>query len=305
MKKINPNTNEFFIAEDYANAASADNTKLAYAKDIDRFTAWGGKIPTDAEQVSAYIAEHATTHKPATLSRWIAAISVAHQKAGFDSPTHGIVVRHTLRGVKRKVGTKQRRVEPLTLEMATAIVDKLPDSIAGKRDKAIVLIGFSAAMRRSEVTRLSVSDLTDDVRGMVLDFGKSKTNQEGGHSEVAIPKAKNPKYCPILALKDWMSIAKISDGPIFRSVNRYGDIGGDALSTQAIANIVKKLVRSIGLDPTNYSGHSLRSGLVTSAVKAKKPLHKIREITRHASDSMLEIYIRDAEQFEDNASDLF
>ena len=170
MKRIDPNINEFFLAEDYANAASAENTKLAYGKDIDRFVAWGGKIPTNAEQISAYIAEHATTHKPATLSRWIAAISVAHQKAGFDSPTHGIEVRHTLRGVKRKVGTKQRRVEPLTLEMATAIVDKLPESLAAKRDKAIVLIGFSAAMRRSEVIRLKVEDLTDDVRGIVLDF---------------------------------------------------------------------------------------------------------------------------------------
>lgn len=300
-----PIEGDFVLAEDYAVAASADNTILAYSSDIERFEEWGGTIPSTSEQICAYLAEHAQTHKAATLSRWIASISVAHQQRGYDTPTRGIDVKHTLRGIRRTHIYKKHRVSPITLDILTAIVDKLPvDTLTGIRDRAIFLVGFSAAMRRSEVCNLKVEDLCHDTRGMVLNLGKSKTDQEADHSEVAIPKAKNPKYCPILALKAWLAGSDITEGAIFRSITRHGKIGKDPLTTQAIANIVKRGVASIGLDKSTYSGHSLRAGLVTSAVEAGKPNHKIREITRHRTDSMLDTYIRDAEQFRDNAADL-
>jgi integrase len=303
MKKL-PTQSNFKLAEDYAEAATADNTKLAYKKDLERFIDWGGKLPSSTAQICAYLSEHATTHKPSTLSRWIASISQAHQIAGHETPTHSIDVRRTLAGIKRESGSKQRRVAPIMTEELMAMVDKMPDTLTGRRDKAILLLGFGGAMRRSEITRLKIEDFQSDTRGAIVDLGKTKTDQDGEDSKVAIPKAKNPKYCPIIALKSWLSVSGITDGQVFRAINKHGAISKTGMSTQSIADIVKKLALSAGLDPSTFSGHSMRAGLATSAAKAGKPTHKIRAITRHKSDAMLSRYIRDGEQFENNAADL-
>jgi integrase len=286
----------------YLDAATADNTKLAYHKDLQRFVTWGGDIPSSPDQVAAYISAHGASHKASTLARWVASISQAHKVAGFDNPCGNIDVRRTLRGIRSAHGAKQRHVAPAVRDELIAMVTQLPPGLVGTRDKALLLVGFAGALRRSELAKLEVKDIHIDARGMILPLGKTKTDQAGESDEIAIPFAKG-KYCPVRALQAWLKAGKITGGPIFRRIRKNGLVGPTGLVGFSIAQIVKASVARAGLDPALYSGHSLRAGLATSSAKEHKPFHKIKAQTRHKSDATLLRYIRDAELFEDNAAD--
>jgi integrase len=300
----NTETAPMMLAEDYQAAAEADNTKLAHEKDLTRFCSWGGSIPSTPEQVSAYLSEHAASHKPATLARWLASISVEHRRLGFSTPTRSIHVKKTLAGIRNVHGAKQRRVSPLCTDEIKAIVNALKDTPADVRNKALILVAFSGAMRGSEAVGLTVDKFRFELRGMDVDLGRTKTDSAGANSEITIPVAENPTYCPVLALKKWLLVANITEGPVFRHVDRHGNISPNHLTIQGLEKIVKRLATRIGLDNVEYSGHSLRAGLVTSAVRADKPIRKILEITRHAGPGSLTPYIRDAEKYEQNAAGL-
>jgi integrase len=129
---------------------------------------------------------------------------------------------------------------------------------------------------------------------------KSKTDQQGEGRKIAIPFARGA-VCPVLALKAWLKTSRIDSGPLFRPINRHGGIEESALSSHAVAIIIKERIAAIGLDPAKYSGHSLRAGLVTSAAQAGVSSWKIKQQTGHKSDAMLNRYIRDARLFVDNA----
>lgn len=184
-----------------------------------------------------------------------------------------------------------------------AMVDSCPDTLAGLRDAAVLLVGFSGAMRRSEVANLTVEGLKFDVRGCVVSLGRTKTDQAGENDEVAIPSSASA-YCPVKALKRWLRASGIKEGAVFRKVLKSGRVARGALNPRTVAEIVKAKALAAGLDPSEYSGHSLRAGLATSSAKANKPYHKIKQQTRHRSDAMLMTYVRDAELFEDNAAEI-
>jgi integrase len=288
---------------DYAAAATAENTRLAYRKDLARFEAWGGTIPATVKQVCQYLNAHADTHKVSTLSRWLASISQAHRVAGLESPCRSMEVRRTLNGIKKVHGAKPRRVAPAVRDELMAMIKHAPPGLIGLRNRALLLVGFAGALRRSELAKLGVEDVAFDVRGMILRLGKTKTDQAGENDEIAIPYAKG-KHCPVKALKAWLAEAGISEGAIFRPIGKHGALGKKGLSGFSVAQIIKASAKAAGLDMTLYSGHSLRAGLATSSAREKKPFHKIKAQTRHKSDVTLLKYIRDAELFEDNAADL-
>jgi len=175
------------------------------------------------------------------------------------------------------------------------------EGIKGVRDRALLLVGFAGAFRRSELASLTVGDIEQAKQGLVVQLRFSKTDQEGRGRKVAIPYARGA-VCPVLAYQHWVEVAKITDGPVFRGVNRHGVISGTAITPQAVALIVKARANAVGFDPTKYAGHSLRSGLVTSAAKLGVSSWKIRQQTGHKSDAMLARYIRDANIFVDNAA---
>lgn len=306
MRKDDPKKPNLMLAEDYAKRSKADNTEAAYRKDLERFLHWGGKIPSTPEQVGAYLTEHAGTHKTTTLARWLASISVAHQRAGIkESPTWNIFVKDVLQGIKREYGAKKRKVSPITTEELRPIIDHIEgDALVDLRDRALLLMQFFGAMRRSEATALKVENIRFDPRGMWVDLGPTKTDQTGEESEIAIEPANDKRYCSVTALKTWLRAAGITKGPLFRAINKYGKVAETALSHQGLVNIVKTRAMKAGLDPSLFSGHSMRRGFATSAAMADKPYHKIREITRHKSDSMLMTYIDEAEKFKNNAGKL-
>jgi len=285
---------------DYLRASLADNSRRAYRSDLTQFIAWGGNIPCSPELVATYLAAHADQHAVATLSRRLVSIGKAHTAQGLPTPTDTELVRATLRGIRRTHGSAQRQAAPAVKEDLLAMVAALT-GIKGTRDRALLLIGFAGAFRRSELVSLTVADIEQAQQGLILSVARSKTDQEGRGRKVAIPYARGT-VCPVLALQQWLTAADITEGPIFRGVNRHGQISDAAITPQAVAMVVKERAEVVGLNPKNYSGHSLRAGLVTSAAQLGVSSWKIRQQTGHKSDAMLSRYIRDAGLFVSNAS---
>ena len=238
---------------------------------------------------------------PFTLARRAVAIGKAHRSMDYPDPCNGDLVRSTLRGIRRLQGTAQRRVDPLLREDILAVVDALPSTIKGSRDRALMLVGFAGAFRRSELVSLQVEDVRFVPEGMTLRLRRSKTDQSGEGRDIGIPFARS-RTCPVKALREWLDRGAITCGPIFRSVGKGGRVQASALTSQSVALIVKHYAAKVGLDPARVSGHSLRAGLITSAAKLGVSTYKIRQQSGHASDAMLARYIRDGELFIGNAA---
>jgi hypothetical protein len=285
---------------EYIRASLSENSRKAYRADLDQFFAWGGAIPASPEMVACYLADHAWRHAVATLARRLVSIGKAHTAQGLPSPVCTELVRATLRGIRHTHGSRQRQVAPAEREDVLLMVAGL-GGIKGIRDRALLLVGFAGAFRRSELVSLTVGDIEQAKQGLIIQLRFSKTDQEGRGRKVAIPHARGA-VCPVLALQQWLDIAGINDGPVFRGVNRHGVISDTALTPQSVALVIKGRAKAVGLDPAGYAGHSLRAGLVTSAAKLGVSSWKIRQQTGHKSDVMLARYIRDANIFVDNAA---
>lgn len=284
----------------YIKSTISDNTRRAYKSDLEHFLSWGGSIPSTPEFISYYLAAHATEFKPSTLSRRLVSIGRAHTTQNLPSPISNDLVKATLRGIKRTVGIKQRQVSPVLKDDIVKMVNGL-NGKKGYRDRALLLIGFAGALRRSELVGLKFDDIDFVEQGLIVNLRKSKTDQLSEGRKIAIPYARG-ETCPVIALKQWLDISGITEGAIFRPITRLEIVANNALSTQAVAVIVKDRAKAIGLDAEKFSGHSLRSGLVTSAAQAGVSTWKIRAQSGHKSDSMLNRYIRDTRLFIDNAA---
>lgn len=284
----------------YVSAATAKNTRRAYRSDLDHFLAWGGAIPAAPEQIAAYLAAHAGIQKAATLKRRVVSIGLAHTAQKFENPCTAELVRVTLRGICRVHGMAQAQVTPAVREDILAMVRNLT-GLKGSRDRALLLLGFAGAFRRSELVGLNVGDLEFVDRGLIVHLRRSKTDQEGIGRKVGIPHARG-KACAVQSVKDWLAASSITEGPLFRPVTRHGHVGQARLSGHAVAQIVKTHAAAVGLDADRYSGHSLRAGLITSAAMLGVSIWKIKAQSGHRTDAMVGKYVRDADIFTDNAA---
>ncbi|MFN3628187.1 MAG: site-specific integrase [Parvibaculum sp.] len=282
-------------------ASLSDGTKRGYQQDLAHFEAWGGSIPASADTIAVYLADLANAYKTATIVRRVTALSKAHDATGAANPTKSELVRATMRGIKRTNGTATREAKPILREDLFQMLDCIGDSTKDMRDKALLLLGFAGAFRRSELVGLDVSDIEHVRQGIVVTLRRSKTDQNGAGRKIGIPFGRS-KWCPVKQLADWLEHAKIETGPLFRGINRHGHIAEQRLSGEAVCVIVKQRTEAAGFDPTGYSGHSLRAGLATSAAMAGASAWKIRQQTGHASDAMLNRYIRDGDMFTSNAA---
>ena len=206
-----------------------------------------------------------------------------------------------MRGVKRTRGIARREAKPLLREDLFRVLDAMGEGVKDARDRALLLIGFAGGFRRSEIVALDCDDVERVRQGLVVTLRRSKTDQEGAGRKVGIPFGRT-RHCPVLALDRWLVVSGIEVGPVFRPVDRHGRVAAERLSGQAVSLIVKERVAAAGIDPTDFSGHSLRAGFATSAVQAGVSTLKIRAQTGHASDAMLGRYVRDGELFVDNAA---
>lgn len=278
----------------------AANTMRGYASDLAVFGRWGGSIPTDPATVARFIADLSTTHAVASISRMLSALGKAHRSTGDDDPTDAEVVKSTMSGVRRRYGIAQRQARPILRDDLFAMLDRLGDRPKDIRDRAMLLIGFVTAMRRSELVALNVEDVENAPRGLMVTIRRSKTDQEGRGHQIAVPYGRT-RHCPVRALSHWLTFAGIDAGPIFLSVNKHGHVLPVRVSGEAVSHVIKSRLTSAGYDPVPFSGHSLRAGFVTAAAMAGAPSHKIRQTTGHRSEASLARYIRQVDLFHDPA----
>lgn len=284
------------LVASYSAAAQSSATTRSYATDIQHFLQHGGTIPATAVMVAEYLANFAGALAVATLQHRLIAIHRAHTDCGLQSPIMDHLVKRTMQGIRRTLGTKQRRVTALVkddlLEMMVHIDQQTPMKAA--RDKALLLIGFAGAFRRSELVALQYEDITSYDSGLELLLRRSKTDQEGVGRTVFIPHARGNR-CPVKALLAWLELAGIAAGPLFRPINRHDQIvGSKSLTPQSVALIVKSSVRMMSGDEAAkmVAGHSLRAGFATQAAIVGLQPYQIREQTGHRSDVTLARYIR-------------
>jgi integrase len=289
----------------YAAAAVSASTRRAYKGHWADFQEWcdmarAHALPALPQTVGDYLADRAQTLAVATLERRLAAVATAHRLAGHQLDTRHPAIREVLRGIRKTHAAAQRGTAPATTDVVKAMVASCDAKLLGLRDRALLLIGFTGALRRSELVALTWDDLVDEPDGLRVTIRRSKTDQEGAGQVIGILRT-GTSTCPIAALQAWGEAAQRINGPVFRSVHRHGGIG-NSLSGRAVALIVKHRAAAAGLDPALFSGQSLRAGLATSAAAAGLEERDIQRQNRHRSVQQLRTYIHEGSVFRDNVT---
>jgi site-specific recombinase XerD len=315
------------LVEAYQRASKADATVRAYRGDAEVFQAWCSRygfqsLPASPEAVAGFLVAEAEAGRAAsTIGRRCAAIRYAHKLARQPDPTEDEAVRATMKGIRRKVGTAPDQKAAATADIVTAILSHIPQTLAGKRDRALLALGFAGAFRRSELVALDVADLREDPEGLRVLVRRSKVDQEGAGFEKAIPHGRFIK--PVALLRDWLDAAGITEGPIFRPVSRSGRVRRGAqsarrfdeasaefdrasrLTTQAVADIVKRYATAAGLDAATFGAHSLRAGYITTAAERGADLARIMDQSGHRDTRTVVGYIRRANAFKGHSGSGF
>jgi site-specific recombinase XerD len=291
-------------AADLASQEKAPATRRAYGSDFQIFRAWcNGRgvnaLPAAPESVAGFLAAEAQRGvRPSTVGRRVAAIRYAHKLAGHAVPTDDERVKATVRGIRRVFGTAPRKKMPATAERLIGMALGTGNGLKGTRDRALLLLGFAGAFRRSELVALDCEDIEESETGLKITIRQSKTDQEGEGETIAI--VCGSIACPVASLAAWRDAAGITTGPLFRSIRKGGKVGA-RLSAQSVADIVKAHAENVGLNPAVFAGHSLRAGFLTSAAKRGASIFKMMDQSRHKSVDTLRGYVRDAEIFKDHA----
>lgn len=292
---------------DFIRASKAESTIRGYRADWRAFCGWCEShglcpLPASAETVASFIAECASRLKVGSIQRRLNAIAEAHKAVGLDSPTHHAMVTNTIKGIRRTKGTAPEQKTPTLTDDIRAMVDATDTGIIGIRDRAMVLLGFAGAFRRSELVGLDVEDSAFGKDGLTVTLRRSKTDQDGVGRKVGIPYGSNPETCPVRTVQAWLEGAGITAGPLFRSINRHGQVRLGRLSGIDVARVVKKLAKRANLDPAKFAGHSLRAGHATAAAIAGASERSIMKQTGHRSVQMVRRYIRDGSLFRENSA---
>lgn len=293
-------------ADRYLAAEKSAATRRAYLSDARDFAAWCvahglDPLPASIGTVAAYLAQLADRGlKASTITRRTAAIGYAHRCAGYPTPTADEAVRRMMRGIRREIGVAPRQKAPVTASVMVELLAHVPKgSVVGLRDRALLLVGFGGALRRSELVGLDLCDLVFRREGVMVRLGATKTDQEGHGVEVPIPNGSKLK--PVQALRDWLGAAQIEDGAVFRRIRRGGRVTQDRLTDRSVADILKRYVAPAGFDVDDFAGHSLRAGFVTQALEDGADLLKVMAQTRHTEVRTLKKYDRRASAFRNHA----
>ena len=293
----------------YVADSLAPATRRAYAIGLRDFRAWCSSVgqealPASAETVARYLAAGAKAGRSvSTLQQRAAAIKWSHESQDLDNPTQSKGVRAVMAGIRRQLGTAPVRKAPAIVErLAPMVAHTDSETLKGLRDRAILLFGFASAMRRSELVALTLSDIEETSRGLLITVRRGKTDQEGKGHQRAIPLGRNTELCPVLALNEWLEAAEITTGAVFRSVDRHGNVG-TSMSPKALCDVVKLYAEKAGLNPKDFGGHSLRAGFVTSAAEKGASAERIMDHTGHKSVAMVRVYTRRSDAFADHAGE--
>jgi integrase len=304
-------------AERFYKASKAPATLAAFESDLASFHAFTTLkhlpyLPSTVETVILYVSSLATADPPmayATIRRRLSAISFAHRQRAFESPAvprNHFVLREVLAGIRRTLGTAQHGAAPIMTDQIRRIVAACPDTLLGKRDRALVLFGFAAGSRASELASiLEVGDISLTANGdLYILLRRSKVDGDQAGRDFIVFRGQSEDTCPVRSVMAWIEAAGIqSGGPLFRSVTRHGRIRGSApLSRRSVAKILKSATARAGLDPTKVSPHGLRAGMCTTAALAGATEMEIASLSGHRSVATVRRYVRAAEALRQNAS---
>lgn len=276
-------------------ASRAENTRRAYMSDWAGWLDWCQlrgvcPMPAHADSVAAYLADKAGSLKVSTLSRHLATISKAHQIAGVPNPCRETTVKDTLAGLRRTYGVATDEAQGLMPDQLAATVRSLGNSPAATRDRAVLLLGWSAGLRRSEIAGLTWADIAPDPDGLVITLRRSKTDQTGEGRQAGIPRQDAADLCPVVALELWRLISNPDPvAPVFVTITKHGKMGTKTMTGHAVALIIQRRTQQAGL-AGQFRGHSLRKGLVQAASLAGVPDSAIMATTGHQSVNMLRRY---------------
>ena len=274
--------------------SKANNTLRAYQSDFRDFSAFCAKngfssLPTQPKIIALYITHLSKSSKFSTLKRRIASISVLHKLKGHYLDTKHPIIMENLHGIKRTLGTRQKAKKPILINDLKLIIKAIDEDKI--RDKALILIGFSGGFRRSELVNIHYDDIEFVTEGVKILIKRSKTDQSGEGSVKAIPYFDNQEFCPVVALKNYVSkkFSNTNEGKIFN------------ISDKSVALIIKRYAEKAGLDSSKYAGHSLRSGFATTAAEFGAEERNIMAMTGHKTTQMVRRYIQEANLFKNNA----
>lgn len=291
-----PNLPELTEAMDFIKASKSANTQRAYRAAWTGFTKFCERrgidsLPASSDTIVGYITWLAKRGiKPATIQVKLSALSFAHRTAKYTDPTDDESVKVVMAGIRRKLGIAPTKKAAISRNDLLAMVNTLDTSTRkGKRDKAILLVGFCGAFRRSELVAVDVADVKANGH-MTITIRKSKTDQEGAGLVKHFEDADG--IHPIAALRDWLDSAEIKSGAVFRQVDRHGNVRDTRLTAQSVALVVKDTAKAAGLDWRAVSGHSLRAGFVTAAYAGGARDLDICEQTGHKDTKTLKEYYR-------------
>ncbi|MFC6635744.1 site-specific integrase [Microbulbifer taiwanensis] len=289
----------------YLREATSDSTRRAYRSAIRQFEKWGGRLPTDSDHIVRYLLDRAESVNPRTLDLHLTAIGQWHKLQGIANPADTALVQKTMTGIRRLHGTPKQKAKALRLEHIAAMtryLRALPQSRKNLRDLALVLTAYFGAFRRSELVAIRVADLTWEDEGLIVRLPKSKTDQGGEGLMRALPYGDAP-VCPATALRQWLEAAAISEGPVFRAINRWDQVRPGQLNPGAVNDLLKKLGSECNFDfVASLSSHSFRRGMSTSAAREKVEFELIKMQGGWKSDATVWEYIEEGQRLTDNAA---
>ena len=290
--------------------SKASNTLRAYKSDFKDFKFFCDKhgfnsLPTEPNIISLYITHLSKYSKVSTLRRRIVSISMIHKLKGHYLDTKHPLIIENLMGIKRSKGSIQKGKKPLLINHLKLIIKVINEQkiseIKKARDKAIILIGFGGGFRRNELVNLDFEDLEFVPEGVKITIKRSKVDQFGEGMTKGLPYFTNQEYCPVINLKRWLELSKIKTGPIFRRFAKGSYIRKNRLTDQTVVILIKNYLNLAGIDNSNFSGHSLRSGFATVAAESGADERSIMAMTGHKTTQMVRRYIKEANIFKNNA----
>lgn len=305
-------------ARAYLRAARADSTRRGYATDLNELLIWCADVgrsswPITPELVRDHIVTIAVAGASVgTISRRLSSIRTLHRLGGLTDPTEDPLLEEVWRGIRAEHGRAPEQARPLMPPALWEVVAACPTAtdtgqvrLAGVRDRALLLLGFTGALRRSELAAARVCDLEDHENGMILKIPRSKTDREGRGDVVVLPRAPIPEHCPVTALMAWLEAAQLSRadaGPLLRPVSKANRALNRHLSPASVNVLVQEAAERAGLDTERISAHSLRAGFVTHAFRRGASDRAIAKQTRHRSLDSVDDYVRLEKAWQENAA---
>ena len=290
--------------------SKAYNTLRAYKSDFKDFGAFCVKhgfnsLPTEPKIISLYLTHLSKNSKFSTLRRRLVSISMVHKLKGHYLDTKHPIIIENLMGIKRSKGSFQKGKKPILINHLKSIINVINEQktkeIKKSRDKAIILLGFGGGFRRTELISINYEDLEFVPEGLKINLRRSKTDQFGEGMIKGLPYFSNENYCPVINLKKWLELSNINSGPIFRRFTKGSAISNNRLTDQTVVLIIKKYLNLAGIENSNFSGHSLRSGFATVAAESGADERSIMAMTGHKTTQMVRRYIKEANIFKNNA----